>query len=151
MRIVETKLDSSVFEAMAKLLEEHWYELSRNRQLQVLKPDFDRYLRMEAAGYLFSLLAYDGDSLVGYSVNFLIRNLHYADLLFGENDVLFVCKSHRNSQVGSQLIEKTEQLARSRGSQLMVWHAKPGTALENLLPRLGYTEREVWLSKQLSP
>ena len=131
------------------LFAEHWDEIALNKRVMVLKPDIERYLTLEAAGMLFALAAYHDDELVGYSVNFLINHMHYADLRVAQNDLLFVAKSHRKSRMGLQLIRTTEQHARDRGAQLMLWHAKAGTTLDALLPRLGYGIQDVIHSKEL--
>jgi GNAT superfamily N-acetyltransferase len=65
-------------------------------------------------------------------------NLHYGDLLMCQNDLLFVRKSHRRGMTGMRLITATERAAKDRGVKMMLWHAKPGTTLDRMLPKLGY-------------
>lgn len=115
----------------------------------VLKPDTERYRHAESSGLMFTLFAYDGDQIVGYSANFVTPHLHYSDLTMCMNDVLYIAKSHRGGRTGLQLIRETERVAKERGAQLMMWHAKQGTALETLLPRLDYGVQEIMLSKEL--
>ncbi len=125
------------------LLEEHYAELATVPDIMLLKPDVERYQTLEAAGNLFAIGMFDihgdgGETLVGYSVNIVCTNLHYGDLLMCQNDLLFVRKSHRRGMTGVRLITATERAAKERGVKMMLWHAKPGTTLDRMLPRLGY-------------
>lgn len=148
MRIIETTIADKI-EHVPGLLEAHWHESARNKHLMVLKPDMARYQALEAAGSLLSLVAYVDDQIVGYSVNIVTPHLHYADLLCAHNDVLFIAKEHRETPLGLKLIRETERAARARGANLMLWHAKPGTALSAILPRLGSKVQEIIYSKEL--
>jgi len=133
----------------APLIEEHWQEIALNKALMVLKPDAGMYRALEEQKKLVSLGAFVGDELVGYSVNLLQHHLHYADLKVAMNDVLFVAKAHRRGSAGHRLIKWTERAVRARGARMMLWHAKPGTALEGLLPRLGYGVQDIVFSKEV--
>ena len=131
------------------LLREHWLELAKNRELMVLKPDAARYKAMEKAGIVLALGAFDGDVMVGYSVSLLGPHLHYADLVFAQNDVIYVAQAYRNGRTGIRLIQAAEAQAKARGARMLVWHAKQGTALDSLLPRLGYGVQDILHSKEL--
>jgi GNAT superfamily N-acetyltransferase len=125
------------------LLEEHYAELATVPDIMLLKPDVERYQTLEAAGSLFAIGMFDihgdgAETLVGYSVNIVCTNLHYGDLLMCQNDLLFVRKSHRRGMTGMRLITATERAAKERGVKMMLWHAKPGTTLDRMLPKLGY-------------
>jgi GNAT superfamily N-acetyltransferase len=136
------------------LLEEHYAELATVPDIMLLKPDVERYQTLEAAGNLFAIGMFDihgdnGETLVGYSVNIVCTNLHYGDLLMCQNDLLFVRKSHRRGMTGMRLITATERAAKDRGVKMMLWHAKPGTTLDRMLPRLGYGIQDVIYSQVL--
>jgi GNAT superfamily N-acetyltransferase len=116
----------------------------------VLKPDLDRYAQMEADGALMCLAVVDPDNaIVGYSVNFVGPHLHYADLIVCNNDLLFLREDLRASKVGMRLMRETERAAAERGARLMLWHAKEGTALASILPRMGYGVQDIIFSKEL--
>jgi predicted GNAT superfamily acetyltransferase len=105
---------------------------------------------MEASGALFILAAFNQDGvLVGYSVNFVMRHLHYADLCVASNDLLFVSKEHRHGRLGLQLIRATEARAKEEGARLMLWHAKPNTPLADIMPRLGYGVQDIIFSREV--
>jgi GNAT superfamily N-acetyltransferase len=147
-RIVEGSV-SDKWDLVASLLQDHWEELAKNKRIMVLKPDVEAYRAMEESGRMITLIAYEGEEIIGYSATFLVRHMHYADLITAMNDVLFVVKEHRHGRTGLQLIRETERVAKERGAQLMIWHAKQDTALEAILPRLGYNVQEIMLSKEL--
>lgn len=148
VRIVEISVSEQIGQ-VGELLREHWLELAKNKHLMVLKPDAEKYAQLERAGIVLALGAFDGDVMVGYSVSFVSQHLHYADLRYVHNDVLFIAKSHRHGRTGYRLIQATEQLAKARGAQMLVWHAKQDTPLDSLLPRLGYGVQDILYSKEL--
>jgi hypothetical protein len=115
----------------------------------VLAPDVDKYRAIEQVGKLFAVLAYDGDEMVGYSVNIVTNNLHYRDLIQAQNDVLFVKQSYRAGRLFMRLRDATLKMAAARGARLMLWHAKEKTPLAYMLPRLGCKVQDVIFSEEL--
>ena len=150
MRVVLDTITDKV-EQIADLLQSHWEEIALNKDVMVIKPDMARYRQLEELGLMFSLIAYDdAGEIIGYAVNFIHHHLHYADLLYVANDVLFVRQDQRGStRAGRQLIAETERIAKERGAQLVSWHAKEGTALAALMPRLGYGVQDIVFSKRV--
>lgn len=149
IRIVE----GSVIEHAARmqpLLEQHVEELTTRKDLMVLDPDWAKYQALEAAGIVLALFAWAGDELIGYSVTFIGPHLHYKQLRYAHNDVLFLAQNYRGApRVGMQLIAETERLAKERGARLMTWHAKQGTALDSLLRREGYAVQDILYTREL--
>lgn len=131
------------------LIREHWDEVARNKEVMVLKPHVDVYRALEEQGCLLSLGAFDEETLIGYSVTIVSRHLHYSDLTYASNDVIFVSSTHRSGRAGLMLMRETERRAKEMGARLMLWHAKKHTALESILPRIGYDIQDVIYSKQL--
>jgi hypothetical protein len=131
------------FDQAVDLLIDHREELATDKALMVLKPDFETYYNLDELGALLVIGAYRGDRLVGYSVNLISKNLHYADLVQCQNDVLFLDKSERKGSAGLRLIRKTQELARFEGAKIMLWHAKPETNLDQLMPRMGASVQDV--------
>ena len=136
-------------ERAAPMVQTHWQEVALHKALMVLKPDVEAYRELEAKGQLVSLGAFMGEEPIGYSINLLRRHLHYADLVVAQNDLLFVSPAHRKGLAGHLLIRWTERTVRAHGARLMLWHAKPGTPMESLMPRLGYGVQDVMFSKAL--
>lgn len=125
------------------LLAEHREELATDKALMVLKPDVARYIALDEMGALLVIGAFINGRLVGYSVNIIHANLHYSDLVMCQNDVLFVSKAHRKGSLGLRLIRETQRRGKARGAMIMLWHAKPGTNLDKLMPRMGGAVQDV--------
>lgn len=151
LRIESTKLTAELFESsdFCSLLEDHYQELAKNKNLAVLAPDVNKYLAMQDAGIVVTLLARKEDQLVGYSITFITKHLHYKHLVYAQNDVLFVDRSHRKGRVGIRLIKETEKICAEKGAKQIVWHAKPDTPLDMLMPALGYNTQDVMYSKEI--
>ena len=113
------------------LIMQHYLELATDPEIMVLKPDWERYELLQDAGKLFTLFAYEGEQIVGYSNNIIDRHLHY-DLIVCSNDVIFIDPAKRGT-VGRELIARTKMAAKDRGAGLMLWHAKPNTALAHIM------------------
>lgn len=149
LRIAEVTVTDHADEISA-MLSEHWQEVARNKEIMVLSPDWEKYKALENAGALLSLFAYENDQVIGYSVNIIQSHLHYSDLIYVSNDVLFVRQDMRGgTRAGRLLISESEALAKAKGAKLITWHAKENTALANLLPRIDYAVQEIVFSKGL--
>lgn len=134
---------------MWPLLAAHREELTVYPDIMQLSPDVETYVRLEQMGKLISLGVFDDeDNLIGYSVNIVTRNPHY-DVLVCQNDVLYLTPKHRLGPLGLRLIRETERHARETGAKIMIWHAKQGTSLDNILPRMQYITQEILYSRVL--
>lgn len=149
IHFVELDTVTDQLAAATALREAHYQELATDKKLMVLDPAVEIYRRIEAAGNLFVLMAYDGDEMIGYSVNILATNLHYAGLLMCQNDVLYITPSRRAGRTGIRLMDETERVAAKRGARMMLWHAKEQTALARILPRRGCKVQDILYSKEL--
>lgn len=146
--IIRPILATDYLDQMWPLLAAHREELTVYPEIMQLSPDVETYLRLEDAGKLLSLGVFDDDELIGYSVNVVTRNLHY-DLRVCQNDVLYLTPEHRLGPLGLRLIRDTERHAREAGAKIMLWHAKQGTSLDGLLPRIDYQVQEIMYSRVL--
>lgn len=132
------------------LLEEHRDELTTDKALMQLAPDVARYAALEDAGAIFALVARnEAGQVVGYSVNIIGPHLHYSALRYAHNDVLFLSSGQRSGTLGLRLMRETRKEAQVRGAQLMCWHAKPGTSLEQILRRQGVRVQDILFSEVL--
>lgn len=139
-----------LYDNVDELFVKHWEESARNKQVMVLKPDWDNYFNLENSERLVTLAVVDEqDKIVGYSCNIVNKHLHYADLVVAYNDVLFLDKSCRNSSIGLRLIKETEKAVKAAGAKLMLWHAKEDTPLDKILPKMGCKVQEIIYSKEL--
>ena len=131
------------------LFQEHYEEIALRKDLMELKPNWPMYEALDQSGVLFIYLAMQDDVCIGYSMNIVTNHLHYADLRYSQNDVLFIKKEFRGGRIGLRLMKVTEDHARSLGCKVMLWHAKEDTTLAKLLPRLKYGVQDVIYSKEL--
>lgn len=134
----------------ASLLEAHWEEIARNKELMELAPDHLRYAEAEELGFLFTLGVYWDTTLVGYSVNAIGPTMHYSKLTVCENDVIYLDPEYRNVHIGGLLIESTEKEAEARGARLMLWHAKENTPLASILHTRCDGVQDIIFSKRLA-
>lgn len=132
------------------LFEQHYKEVALHKDVMQLDPRWNNYYALEEQGVLLVLGAFADQVLVGYSVSFFAEHLHHQQLLVCHNDLLFVEPSHRRGRLGLRLIHATEEAARQRGSRLILWQAKPSTALDTLLLRRGYGVQDIIYSKALT-
>ena len=149
LKIEIGRVDEALLDSLSDMFVEHWDEVAKNKHLMVLKPDVNKYLTLQNSGNLLTLIAYCGDKIVGYSCNIKSPHLHYADLMCMYNDVLFIDKAYRATPLGIRLIKRTEEEAKNMGAQLMLWHAKQGSALDKILPRMKCKVQEIMYSKEL--
>ena len=131
------------------LFQEHYEEIALRKDLMELKPNWPMYDVLDQSGSLFIYLAMQGDVCIGYSMNLVANHLHYADLKYSQNDVLFIKKEFRGGRIGLRLMKTTEEHAKSLGCKVMLWHAKERTTLAALLPRLRYGVQDIMFSKEL--
>lgn len=143
-------------ERATELVRAHYDEIARNKGVMVLDPDWTAYRAMQEAGKLAVLGAWSGDELVGYSILIITPHLHYRGLLMVHNDVLYVRPDHRGSRAGLALIRGSERLAAQAKARtgfakcMLSWHAKPDTALNELMPRLGYSVQDIIYTREVA-
>ncbi len=131
------------------LLEQHYEELTRNKEVIKLNVDWDAYRAMEKSGRLVAIGVWDSGELLGYSVFFLSRHMHYKDSLMALNDVLFLRQDKRKGSLGIKLIKKSENILEGCGVTKILWHCKYGTVAGELLKKLGYVDEEFTVGKLL--
>lgn len=131
------------------LLQEHYLELTRNKERVKLAPMWEDYAALERMGRFVVFTAREGSRLVGYSAFFLNKHMHYEALTVAQNDVLFLTKAHRLGMTGIRLIKFCEAELKALGAQKLTWHAKLDTALIPILKRFGYQVEEISLAKFL--
>lgn len=148
MHITEIKATDKIEECW-DLLQAHREELTTHKNIMILKPDIARYKRLEDNNNLLTLALYNEDKIVGYSVNIIVNNLHYSDLVVCQNDILFITPNYRGGIWGIKLIAETERLARERGATFITFHGKENTAFSNLMPRIGYGVQDIVFSKEI--
>ena len=150
--MIEFKIITSVDdiqEPIQELLQQHYEELTLHKNIMVLAPDWDQYKKHMDRGELSVLAAYFGSRLVGYSVFFLYKNIHYKNSIMAKNDVLFLSRPYRQGRMGINLIKRSEQHLKELGVSKVVWHVKCHSDFRPILHRLGYADEDVMVGKAL--
>lgn len=128
---------------------EHYRELALNQEHVPLDPQYDEYLRRDAAGMVMLVTLRDRGELVGYFVGFVAPGLHYKTCLTLTMDIFYVRQDHRGNGGGFTLFQAVEKEAKRRGCQRMLVGSKCHKEASWLFERLGYERVEVYYSKWL--
>lgn len=131
--------------------DQHWEELALNKDKVPLRPNYDLYLKLDAAGEVLFVSVRKGGKLIGYFVGFVRPHLHYQTCLTLGMDIFYIDPEHRDGspKAGIRLFREVEREARRRGVQRMVVMAKLHRDASRLFDFLGYERIEVVYSKML--
>lgn len=134
---------------MEPLLRQHYAELTLDQDIIKLEPIWESYQKLFEQDQLFALGVYYLGGLIGYSVFFLRRHIHYANNTIADNDVLFLAKSSRQGRLGIELIRESERRLAARGVSKITWHVKKSRDFRPILTRLGYVEEDIIMGRAL--
>ena len=131
------------------LLEEHYAELTLDKDVMKLAPDWDKYNQLNNDGKLSVVAAYDDAEMVGYSVFFLNEHIHYKNNIIANNDVLFLKATYRLGMTGVKLIKYSEMILQNLGVSKVIWHIKQARDFRKLLHRMGYQDEDIIVGRAL--
>lgn len=140
---------AQVIQDIQPLLVQHWEEVANYKDVIKLNPDFDKYLDLEKKNLLVIITCREDTTLIGYSVFFLYKHIHYQDHLFASNDVLFLIKCARKGRQGIKLIRESERILKTLGVLRLSFHVKPKNDFSPILSRIGYGKEEIIMGKLL--
>jgi len=146
--IDHTTLDEFI-DNIQPLLELHYQELTLDKDIMTLKPNWPRYRELMALDKMAVMGAYENDKLVGYSVFFKEAHIHYDDNIIAKNDVLFLHPNCRQGITGIKLIKASEEMLQHQGVSKVIWHVKHSRDFRNILYRMGYKDEDVIVGKAL--
>lgn len=140
---VQRERFSDVESEIVPLLEAHWEEIANHKDKIKLRPDWPRYIAMDAAGSMMIYTARDEGKLVGYFVVLITKSLHYSDHFFASNDIIFIHPDYRKGTNAIRLIRFAENDLKERGISMLIINTKTKQPFDALLDRMGYqlTER----------
>lgn len=84
---------------------DHWIDAGNFQDYDV-NPDWDTYDKLEDLGNLITFVARKNGEMVGYAVFLLSPYLHCKEMMFAENDLLFVKREYRKTGIAKQLLLK---------------------------------------------
>jgi len=111
-----------VIEEAKPILMEHWEELATYLDVP-LEPDYAAYEAIDKQGLLAIYTVRARGELVGYSVYFVRRHLHYK-ITVATNDIIMIRKHYRNFGLGSALFSFIELDLKDRGVDVIYTSAK---------------------------
>lgn len=129
------------------LLEKHWEEVARHKELRPIDPDYDRYAKLNELGLLKVFTARKNGKLIGYLSIFIAPNLHYQSWVFAVSDVYYIDKASRRA--GVRFFLEAEQWLRDQGVRVVIYQDKIAHSHENFFTRMGYTKTEQVYEKVL--
>lgn len=121
---------------IAALMAEYAEE-SHNPELPDPNAQFEQYRKLQEVGVLGAIGAFKGDELIGF-VGVLSSNLPHHGARLAITESFFVAKAHRKGGAGLKLLKAAEMHARDIGSPCLLVNTVHGSALEQVMPKLGY-------------
>lgn len=135
-------LHGQLEEELASLLQAHWEEIARNKQINVLDPDYDRYYEAQNMDKLRIYTAREEGVLIGYAVFFINNNAHYQDSIQAVNDVIYIDPNQRGF-ASIRLLQFAEQQLLEDNVDIIHMHMKIEHDHPKLFKFLGYEDAEI--------
>lgn len=132
----------------APLMQAHWEEVGRDRDLLVLNPDVEKMVSLEAAGMWHVWTARADGDLVGYAAWIVAPHLHYRDAVTAFCDVIYMSPGSRRHALS--FIRHVEADLQTLGAAKAFFHVKVTKDFGPLLERLGYEWSEKLYERRLA-
>jgi hypothetical protein len=127
------------------LLDFNYDELTLNKHVIKLNPDWVKYDQLEQENKLIIFTVRHSGVLVGYSFFIVDTHLHYKDLVVANNDVLFIRKDYRQGMLGIKFLKFCD--AELHHVDKIVWHVKDANDFKPILHRMGYKNEDTLVGK----
>lgn len=95
---VQRETYDSVIGEIKPLLERHWQEVARNKELIPLDPRYEAYRHADISGSLRIYTVRAEGILIGYAVYFIHTHFHYQQNLWALSDIYWVDPYFRRSR-----------------------------------------------------
>jgi Acetyltransferase (GNAT) family len=132
-------------DSIRELMEANWAETGFDFPFN---PSTQMYQAAVDAGVMFVMMAFDGDSIVGYCSMVVHPHMHNPDVIVAGNDALFVKREYRGI-TGARLIRLAEHESKLRGATLVVWRTRAGTDLYKAFIKRCYKPAEIAVMKEI--
>jgi len=143
--VVKDIFDSSLFDNMKDEYEDEskvsTIGISSNPQLNV-------YQALEKNGSLACIGAYDNDVLVGFMTVITSVVLHYSQLST-TIESQFILRKYRGGGTWKKMMNLAEEIAKDRGSFMLVMTSAIGTDFEIVANRSGFNATNIMYTKNL--
>lgn len=140
---------SKVWPEAQELIQLHWAEIARDKDVIPLAPALKQYERVEDMGQLQVVTVRQNGALIGYHASFIKPHMHYETSLTAFTDLYYVHPSHRLGRTAMRMFLAVEEEWRQRGVQRAFASCKLEHDLMPLFLRLGWAEIERGFSKRI--
>lgn len=135
-----------VMEDLIPLIIKHHQEISRFKDLK-LKPDFQKYVQYDNAGFLRIFTARDDGELIGYLLVYVRESLHF-QTKEAVQDALFITPKKRG--FGVNFLKWCEAQLRLEGIEFLYQHVNVHHDFSPILIRMGYEHLDSVYVKRLT-
>lgn len=147
----QTNMESLELESSFHALVEEYVAESKPEEMPRHNPDMAGYKRLEAAGMLSVLGAYDDNKLIGFIIIIATPVPHYgSDAKLATVESYFVSCAHRRGGTGLKLLRAAETKAKEMGAVVMFVSAPVNGRLIRVMPSFGYRESNRVFCRRLS-
>jgi len=131
-----------------ELVKYQWLEVDHRRKTSALDIDFNKYLKLEEAGFHYMVVAFSDKELVGYNSMFASPSPHTGELT-ALTDTIFIKKEYRKGGLGSTMIKLAEEEAKTRGCAHIMVTFKNDQPHPEIVKELGFFSYETIYSKYI--
>ena len=113
-----------------------------------LEPDYEEYIACSHLGLLICTTIRDCDQLVGYSIDWRFKSLHYKNKLTLVNDMLYIKPEYRHMGLMSKFFEHLHKQCIEMSVKMHSINLKVNNPCKQLMTEFGYTNQElVWMRR----
>jgi hypothetical protein len=134
---------SHAYAEAGPLMEAHWQEIAKNKDLLKLNPDVACYQAIEQNNKMLLVTARCETRLVGYFLWLLVTHAHYKHVLVAEEDLHFMLPEFRRGLTGYSFIKAACKAATDAGAKLLIMREKIGHEHQALMKRLKFKPTDI--------
>lgn len=119
------------------------------RDGEELKPDYNRYFKLQEAEMYFLMTCRKDGELIGYIGFFVHPNIRFRDCLMAHEDLYYLKPENRQGRTGYKLFIESERLLKKRNVDRITLSCKTFQDHSRLFDYLGYEFYEKHFTKSL--
>jgi len=141
---------NSIKDECFELAKDHYEEIASDKEIVKLNPWYFGFEELERVGAMKIITAKDNSKLIGYAFFIVQRSLHYYDFIVAMADLYYVTPEYRKSGVGTELLNKSEEILKELGVHQIYMRTKVYANFGPLLEKIGYEEVEIAYKKNIN-
>ncbi len=138
IEFIETDIRSAI-DLIEHTFNSHWEEV---QEVAPLNPVYDVYYDLEDQNMLYSLVAMDGNELLGYVIFIIAKHHHHSGSIWASSDILYISPTHRGKGVCKEILSKAEESLREKGVEIILVSSRAHKDFGSLLGKIGYNPYE---------